>query len=367
MQSEFVLLVASEHANNLAVSGLFPGWPVQGLFPTVADPPPVVVDSASWSGSDSAQPSERATNNLASLSSESAPPSVDDTTEMGKHKKAHSTAQAAGSASHDVPASLRGRDQNSSLLQSAVKGDLPNSFPQGPDKGGEHCYAQLDGSSFQIRGPNYLEDKVKIDSCPSVFDLMHVDVFRSHEKIGNCAARHDSWLRAARRAGDTRYYFVVVYVTPADPFIHLVIYFAVQPDRARALPHFSKLWEQFTAHGPAADAFRDERWKVIPRVAEGSWIVSNAVGTKPALLAQKLTHTWIICDGSTSAGVSETPLTGAVATADAGCGATSPQARQRGGSFSTAVGPGPYLEADCDVASSSMAFVLVSLLQSYAK
>ena len=42
-----------------------------------------------------------------------------------------------------------------------------------------------------------------------------------------------------------------------------------------------------------------------------------------------------------------------------------PRARQ--GSYVTSHGPGPYLEADCDVASSSMAYVLVSLLQSYAR
>lgn len=41
--------------------------------------------------------------------------------------------------------------------------------------------------------------------------------------------------------------------------------------------------------------------------------------------------------------------------------------RARGESFVTHTGPGPYLEADCDVSSSSIAYMLVSLLQQYAK
>ena len=42
-------------------------------------------------------------------------------------------------------------------------------------------------------------------------------------------------------------------------------------------------------------------------------------------------------------------------------------ARPLGSSFGILDGPGPYLAADCDVSSSSMAYVLVSLLQSSAK
>jgi len=273
---------------------------------------------------------------------------------------------SSSSDNTDTPISIRGSNMDSDKLRSSMPDDAsPYTFPLGPDTNGEHCWSQLDATTFQVRGPDYLEDKVKISSEPAMFDLMHFDIFRSNDKIGNVAARRDSWLRAARKAGDTRYYLVVVYVTPSAPYIHLALYYAVQPERVRASSNFAALWKQFTAHGPEGDAFRNERWKVIPRVAEGSWIVTNAVGAKPALLATKLTHTWIICDGI----VDNNNLsnnTNTVEIADTGCSSTGP-GRGRGGSFSTVSGPGPYLECDCDVASSSMAYVLVSLLQSYAK
>jgi hypothetical protein len=266
---------------------------------------------------------------------------------------------------------------NSDAIRSAVPEDKkPHGLAPGPDKGGEHCFSQLDATTFQVRGPRYLHDKAKVPAGPSIFDLMHVDVFLSNDKIGNVAARKDSWLRAARDAGDPRYYLVILYVTPAAPFIHLIMYYAVNEERLEGLPHAAKLWKAFTAHGPEADDFRNDRWKVIPRVAEGSWVVQKAVGAKPALLAQKLTHTWVINDGlsddagaSSSAASAPAPAPAGAATTSLGCDANLPHsgARVRGGSVVSTTGPGPYLEADCDVASSNMAFVLVSLLQQYAK
>lgn len=63
--------------------------------------------------------------------------------------------------------------------------------------------------------------------------------------------------------------------------------------------------------------------QVIPRIAEGNFLVKRAVGTKPALLGTKLTHDWVVTDR--------------------------------------------YLDCSVDVASSSMATVLVGMLQQYAK
>lgn len=235
------------------------------------------------------------------------------------------------------------------------------SLPAGPSEGGEHSCSPLPPAGFQVRARNYLHDKIKIAAEPSLFDLMHVDMWRSPQKIGNVAARKDSWLRSARAAGDTREYLVILYVTPATPYIHLAFYLAVQPARLAARPHAQRLWTRFCQTGTEGDAFRNERWKVIPRIAEGPWAVQAAVGTKPALLGTKLEHTWILCpnDDKGSGGAAPT-------TAGEQLGSPS-HARPRGSSFGVAHGPGPYIESDCDVSSSSMAYVLVSLIQNSAK
>jgi hypothetical protein len=278
------------------------------------------------------------------------------------------------SVSTTEPPSLAGSNQNSAEISARVAGVTPGTtLPRGASVGGEHTHAELDATRFNLRGPNYHRDGVKRPSAPSMFDLMHVDLFRSESKIGNVAARGDSWLRKARAAGDTRYYYVVLYVTTASPFIHLCAYFAVQPERVRANPHFESLWRRFTAEGPAGDAFRSERWKVVPSVSEGPWAVQYAVGTKPALLATKLAHTWVLNHNgpSLSAGGGGGGGGGGAAAASGASPprGTSPARRERGRStsLSSMHGPGPYLESDCDVASSNMALILVSLIQGAAK
>lgn len=239
---------------------------------------------------------------------------------------------------------------NADLIRSAVKLDkVPCSIPVGPEKGGEHSYFHLSAETFQVRGPEYIKDKVKVGAPAAVFDLMMVELFTSNDKIGNVAAREGSYLRTARQVGDTRQYLVIVYVTPSAPYVHVILYYAVNGEKVEALPHLRGLWERFSARGAEADAFRNERWKVIPRVAEGSWIVSTAVGTKPALLAQKLTHTWIVVDGVSG---------GPAGAAAAGAGSGTPALKSS---------LGPYIESDCDVASSTVAQMLVGLLQQYAK
>ena len=238
-------------------------------------------------------------------------------------------------------------------------------LPAGPSEGGEHSSAPLSPDGFKVRGRDYLNDRVKVNAEAPLFDLMHVDMWRSPSKVGNIASRSDSWLRCARAAGDTRMYFVVLYVTPATPFIHLSFFFAVQPERLAAAPHAEKLWQRFCAPGPAGDAFRNERWKVIPRIAEGPWAVQAAVGSKPALLGTKLEHTWVLCTEPDVIAASSAAACTSTAPAAFPTPIGSPSsARPRGSSFMATNGPGPYLEADCDVSSSSMAYVLVSLIQS---
>jgi hypothetical protein len=275
----------------------------------------------------------------------------------------------ASSGGPPVILSLSGVDLPSEDILARMTGAMPLSLPRGASVGGEHSHAPLDASLFPLRGPGYHRDGVKRPSAPAMFDLMHVEMFRSESKIGNVAARSGSWLQKARAAGDTRYYMVVLYVTTASPYIHLCTYFAVQPERVRANPHFESLWRRFTAEGSEGDAFRSERWKVVPSVSEGPWAVQYAVGTKPALLATKLAHTWVLNHSAhpTAAAAGGGGGSGGGGGGGGGGVGKSPSRRGRSTSLSCMHGPGPYLEADCDVASSSMALILVSMIQGAAK
>ena len=52
---------------------------------------------------------------------------------------------------------------------------------------------------------------------------------------------------------------------------------------------FSRLFENFI---DGTDSYRDGRFKLIPRVVKGSWIVKSSVGQTPALMGKKIVQTY---------------------------------------------------------------------------
>jgi hypothetical protein len=206
--------------------------------------------------------------------------------------------------------------------------DIPEFYgqfclPLGPPSGIGNCFSELDGTGFSVRGKTYQSDGVKIEAEAGVMSLRHVEFFRHPTVLNNIAVRKGSFLSMARAAGDDRFYLVIVYQTPGKTKIHLCLYFAC--DKAAlttaAPPHLRRVWQRFTAEG--AEEYRKSRWKVIPRIAEGAWLVSSTVGTKPALLGTKLEHTWHFGEG--------------------------------------------FAEVDCNVMSSSIASMIVSVIEGAAK
>lgn len=192
---------------------------------------------------------------------------------------------------------------------------------RGPDTEGDHCYSSLSASVFPVRSATYLEDSVKTPSGPSIFTMVHTALFESEGKVDHLAAMSSMYLTKARARGDRRFYLIIVYQVPGSPRrVHLALYFAATKAQLRSNTRVYALWQRFLT---GDDAYRNSRWKVIPAIAEGNWIVKKSVGTKPALLGTKLDHEWI-------------------------------------------QGPN-YLECDVDVASSSMASMLTGLLQQYAR
>ena len=196
--------------------------------------------------------------------------------------------------------------------------ELTYALPKGPDKKGKHCWANLPAESFQVRGLNYTTDKKKYDSDSSVFELAYVEMFKCKDKLNHLCELDDLYLPKARKAGDKRLYLVIVFLNPGKPFVYLNLYFATTQEKLDQNPKVKGLWEQFVSKD---DDFRNDRWKVIPRISEGNWMVKRAIGTTPALLGRKLTHNWIVNK------------------------------------------EGNYIEVDCDVTSSKMASLLVGMLK----
>ncbi|KAK9814451.1 hypothetical protein WJX72_006118 [[Myrmecia] bisecta] len=156
-------------------------------------------------------------------------------------------------------------------------------------------------AGFKVRGRNYLRDRKKVLADEPVFELASVDlIILDAPSIG--VARH---LDSVRKSS-APFTFVVQIMIPGPPYVSLVISWAGSADPATLTDQlangraedseysaFDAALARFLAgDSPADDARRNSVFKLIPSVAEGSWIIKQSVGNTPVLLGQKLTTTY---------------------------------------------------------------------------
>ncbi|CAH0519302.1 unnamed protein product [Peronospora belbahrii] len=126
----------------------------------------------------------------------------------------------------------------------------------------EKMWAEPDASLFSVRGHNYLNDKKKIPSAPAMF---------SHHSVGRQSSK---------------FTFVVNMIIPSPENTCMVFYF--HPVRDSVFEDGSPFSELLNDFFDGDDQFRNSRFKLIPTVVEGSFIIKQSVGSKPTLLGNKL-------------------------------------------------------------------------------
>lgn len=170
-------------------------------------------------------------------------------------------------------------------------------------------------SVFKIRGPTYLTDKKKVEATPPMFELVAVDLVELEEPVFHIA----KFLPSVRQS-PAPFLFTVQLMVPANPPISLVSTWAAPMNVAEHSPEqliaqfeeqqgpcpdsVAAFFRNFTSFiqgdGPQADAQRNKRFKLIPCVVQGSWLIKQSVGTTPVILGQKLTTKY--CRGKTDSG-----------------------------------------------------------------
>ena len=80
-------------------------------------------------------------------------------------------------------------------------------------------------SSFRVRGPNYITDKVKTASAPSLFQFIGIDLFETPEAQKNIASHPRNRVNMALQRGENSWVFVVNIMVPGDPYLNFVCYF----------------------------------------------------------------------------------------------------------------------------------------------
>ncbi|KAK7304773.1 hypothetical protein VNO77_42660 [Canavalia gladiata] len=158
--------------------------------------------------------------------------------------------------------------------------DLHGSLNKGEDENDTNCWTTPTGEGFMIRGKNYLKDNSKVVGGDPLLKLIAVDWLKVDKSVDRIALHHRSLVQS--EAGK-KLPFVLVFnlQVPAKPNYSLVLYYASD----RPINKDSLLAKFLDGN----DMFRDSRFKLIPSIVEGYWMVKRAVGTKACLLGKAVT------------------------------------------------------------------------------
>jgi Protein ENHANCED DISEASE RESISTANCE 2, C-terminal len=188
------------------------------------------------------------------------------------------------------------------------------------------AWSEIFAHNFMVRGSNYLNDNKKVCSESSLFQLLTVDLVCSDAPNfqGLCSHPHERIQQALQKEKATgikqlpSFVFAVNLCVPAAASTtptgttpvkspskvkstncyHLVAYFGIEDISIITTNHqrtaIGRLCHQFFFG--ESDKFRDTTFKLIPRIAEGNFVVRKAVGSKPSILGKKLRQYYIRTD-----------------------------------------------------------------------
>lgn len=170
--------------------------------------------------------------------------------------------------------------------------------------------------SVPLRGFNYLVDHKKVLATRTLMRLVAVDCFSTGKKrLDHVAAHPQNRMSIHGKAGSLPpFTWVIVFQPPGRPNnFNFVLYYVpssvaiaklfdiknVSDEEARHIadtlglpPQYHMLLRKFFFGKD--DTYRNERFKLVPQIEDGPWLVKNAVPSKPALIGTKLTHRYFL-------------------------------------------------------------------------
>ncbi|CAN1800272.1 Probable UDP-arabinopyranose mutase 2 [Linum perenne] len=163
--------------------------------------------------------------------------------------------------------------------------EFNGSLHKGKDEKDLNCWTSPSGSGFKIRGKTYLKDNSKVVGGDPLLQLIAVDWFKV-DRVVDAIAQHPKcllqYVPLQTKAGKKLPFVLVINLqVPAKPNYSLVLYYAA--DRP---VNKESLLGKFV---DGTDMFRDSRFKLIPSIIEGYWMVKRAVGSKACLLGKAVT------------------------------------------------------------------------------
>ncbi|XP_076896736.1 protein ENHANCED DISEASE RESISTANCE 2-like [Bidens hawaiensis] len=152
-----------------------------------------------------------------------------------------------------------------------------------------NCWMSPSGAGFMIRGKTYVKDGTKVAGGDPFLKLIAVDWFKTNNPASKVALHPKcllQFINLRSEAGKKLPFVLVMNLqVPAKPNYSLVLYYASNKPIAK-----DTLLGRFIDE---TNTFRDSRFKLIPSIVEGYWMVKRAVGTKACLLGKAVTCNYL--------------------------------------------------------------------------
>ncbi|KAK1291074.1 hypothetical protein QJS10_CPB18g02101 [Acorus calamus] len=153
-------------------------------------------------------------------------------------------------------------------------------LPKDPSCGLPCSWTTADPSTFLIRGESYLQDHQKIKAKGTLMQMVAADWLRSDKREDDLGGRPGGIVQKYAAQGSNEFFFIINIQVPGSTTYNLAFYYMMNEPIEN-----NSLLDKFIK---GDDAYRNSRFKLIPYISKGSWIVKQSVGKKACLVGQAL-------------------------------------------------------------------------------
>ncbi|KAJ8510670.1 hypothetical protein OPV22_001104 [Ensete ventricosum] len=153
-------------------------------------------------------------------------------------------------------------------------------LPKDPNCSVACSWAMADPSTFLIRGESYLHNHQKVKANDTLMQMVAADWLKSDKREDDLGGRPGGIVQKYAAQGGSKFFFIVNMQVPGSTTYSLALYYMMDTP-LEDVP----LLESFVKGN---DAYRNSRFKLIPYISKGSWLVKQSVGQKACLVGQAL-------------------------------------------------------------------------------
>ncbi|RWR96655.1 Pleckstrin domain-containing protein [Cinnamomum micranthum f. kanehirae] len=182
---------------------------------------------------------------------------------------------------HELSVQMKGYvNIQDAAMEDSVPCRYGTTLPKDPSCTLPCSWTTSDPSTYLIRGENYLRDHQKVKAKNTIMQLVAVDWLNSDKREDDLGGRPGSIVQKYAAQGGNEFFFIINLQVPGAVTYNLALYYMLDAP-IESVPQLNSFVE-------GDDAYRNSRFKLIPHIAKGSWIVKQSVGKKACLLGRAL-------------------------------------------------------------------------------